>query len=164
MSPAGIPMFYGASERDTAIAEVMDKDDDVASVGRFVTSDDAWIVDLDRLPEVPSTFDEDRQQRRNPLRFLHGFRYDFRQAHRPRRGASTSSTCRRRSSPSTSDTTFATRWATTLTASRTARRSGPGAGASCCSPTPTGATSAACRRRATAGPSLDLVSYEHVRL
>ena len=77
MSPAGIPMFYGAFDEDTAIAETVTDNDTAASIGRFVTEAECWIVDLDQLPELPSLFDDDHRHLRSAIRFLHGFREDL---------------------------------------------------------------------------------------
>jgi hypothetical protein len=70
-------MFYSAGDRETALTEVLEPGDEVASVGRFETDTSVWVVDLDRLPPVPSLFDDDRRHLRAPLRFLHGFSHDF---------------------------------------------------------------------------------------
>ena len=77
MSPAGIAMFYGAFDDATAIAETAEPGDTVASLGLFETGAAASVVNLDRLPDVPSVFDQDRRHLRSPLRFLHGFREDL---------------------------------------------------------------------------------------
>lgn len=58
MSPAGIPMFYGAIERDAAIREVAVRSENkLATSGRFETSRPCIVVDFTRLPETPSMFD-----------------------------------------------------------------------------------------------------------
>jgi hypothetical protein len=78
MSPAGIPMFYGANDLETAYAETMSADVEAATGATFSTTRAARIVDLDRLPEVPSFFDlSDEATRSRPsLGFLAGFRHD----------------------------------------------------------------------------------------
>ncbi len=75
MSPAGIPLFYGAVEERTAIAEVSRLDSGFAqvTVGRFETSAACRVVDFTRLPEIPSEFDPDRGRRWREFRFLHEF-------------------------------------------------------------------------------------------
>jgi len=77
MSAAGIAMFYGASDVETTVAETAKLGDKVASVGRFVTDEASWVVDLDKIPETPSIFDEPNRHKRRPLRFLHRFREDI---------------------------------------------------------------------------------------
>jgi hypothetical protein len=76
MSPAGIPMFYGATDLDTAYAETITADTEAAKATTFTTTRAARIVDLDRLPPVPSLFDLSKQaiQNRPSLGFLSGFR------------------------------------------------------------------------------------------
>ena len=50
MSPAGIPMFYGATDLDTAYAETITADTEAAKATTFTTTRAARIVNLDRLP------------------------------------------------------------------------------------------------------------------
>jgi hypothetical protein len=58
MSPAGIPMFYGATDPDTAFAETAAHSDRPgATAGAFMTSRPCLVVDFTRLLAVPSTFD-----------------------------------------------------------------------------------------------------------
>jgi hypothetical protein len=78
MSPAGIPMFYGATDTDTARAETLTEGVEAATEATFVTTRAARIVDLDRLPDVPSFFDAsaDARTTRPSLGFLAGFRHD----------------------------------------------------------------------------------------
>jgi len=79
MSPAGIPMFYGACERDTALAEVTDtprRRSRVISVGAFETARDLQILDLSELPGVPSIFDSADRERRAGAMFLSSFVHD----------------------------------------------------------------------------------------
>lgn len=88
MSPAGISFFYGALERETAIAEVadrLDSDTPWATVARFLASDDLRLLDLAGLPEVPSLFDEDHRHRRAALMFLRGFADDIARPVQPER-------------------------------------------------------------------------------
>jgi hypothetical protein len=55
MTPAGIPMFYGASEADTAIREVAVRSTDTwATAGCFETSKPCVVVDFTKLPETPA--------------------------------------------------------------------------------------------------------------
>ncbi|MGV9364369.1 HEPN-associated N-terminal domain-containing protein [Amycolatopsis sp. NPDC003731] len=75
MSPAGIPLFYGAEEERTAIAEVSQLDAGFArvTVGQFEVSAPCRVVDFTRLPEVPSEFDPLWGGRWREFRFLHEF-------------------------------------------------------------------------------------------
>jgi len=80
MSPAGIPMFYGAADEKTAIAETYTPKPGAraaVAVGEFETARDALVVDLTMLPPVPSLFDRERRHLRGALAFLRGFVADF---------------------------------------------------------------------------------------
>ncbi len=73
MSPAGIPLFYGAEEMDTAIQEVSDGTTQCVTAGRFQTSQPCTVVDFTALPEVPSMFDPELGADWRYLSFLHRF-------------------------------------------------------------------------------------------
>lgn len=74
MSPAGTPAFYGADERDTALAEVREDDATPSwSAGRFETSEDCLILDLVDIAEPPSFFDPEHRHLRRPLMFFREF-------------------------------------------------------------------------------------------
>lgn len=76
MSPAGIPMFYGAMDEPTAIAEVARhnvKGDRFATLGEFVLSSAVGVVDFTRLPAVPSLFHPEFGRYRREIAFLHEF-------------------------------------------------------------------------------------------
>lgn len=80
MSPAGIVMFYGASEVDTALREVSDaqgveRGKTRLTVGAFVTTQTFKVVDLTHssLPQIPSIFDAKRRSIRQGILFLHRF-------------------------------------------------------------------------------------------
>lgn len=80
MSPAGIPMFYGATDISTAIAEVTvhaASDREYVTVGRFTLNHDVVVVDLSALPEVPSVFDSELGAFRREIAFLHEFVADL---------------------------------------------------------------------------------------
>lgn len=82
MSPAGIPMFYGAFDAATAHAETFDPDahaGKILSVGTFRSVRDLTVLDLAELPPVPSVFDMARQGMIHSLRFLHAFAVDISQ-------------------------------------------------------------------------------------
>jgi hypothetical protein len=74
MSPAGIPMFYGAVDPDTAVREVAIRTDDRwVTVAAFETSQACTVVDFTALPPVPSQFDPERAHSLRSLLFLHEF-------------------------------------------------------------------------------------------
>lgn len=78
MSPAGIPMFYAADDLDTALAETLDAGRTRrkgVTLATFRLRRSCRIVDLDRLPDIASIFDEDVDAKtRHELYFLHSFR------------------------------------------------------------------------------------------
>lgn len=78
MSPAGIPMFYGAFDEVTSFREmhVADETRDTVTFGVFKTLRPLQVLDLSKLPEVPSMFDESRYHKRMPLIFMRGFERD----------------------------------------------------------------------------------------
>lgn len=76
MSPAGIPMFYGADDEATAIAETYTPTPGVpttVTVAAFETAREMRVVDLTDLPPVPSLFDEGRRHLRSGISFLRDF-------------------------------------------------------------------------------------------
>lgn len=76
MSPAGISMFYGASDADTAIAEtyaLRTGEEKVVTVGCFKTAREFSILDLTTLPRVPSIFDSRSRHLRPGLIFMRRF-------------------------------------------------------------------------------------------
>lgn len=80
MSPAGIPMFYGAFEPNTAIVETLDverKDGKILSIGEFVSLRDLTLLDLTMLPDIPSVFDARKRHLIRALRFAHSFTADL---------------------------------------------------------------------------------------
>lgn len=79
MSPAGIPMFYGAFDLETSIAETyqpcnMEKK---AICGVFKPVRHLVMIDLSRPFEVPTIFDEEGKMTRTKLQFLEDFIEDF---------------------------------------------------------------------------------------
>jgi hypothetical protein len=76
MSPSGIPMFYGACEKLTAIIEVghptINKNK-MVSVGTFIAARELRLLDLSSLPKIPSLFDSTKNHIRHYLIFLHDF-------------------------------------------------------------------------------------------
>lgn len=81
MSPAGIPLFYGSADPETAISEVARRHPtDEIIVGAFETSQSCLVLDLAGLEEPPSLFDpaNDRDtRRRHELMFLRQFVQDL---------------------------------------------------------------------------------------
>ncbi len=78
MSPAGIVMLYGATTQKTALREVYDLRSAVdgksqITVGRFDTTGDLKVVDLTKLPSVPSIFDDEMRPLRSGIQFLRRF-------------------------------------------------------------------------------------------
>ena len=74
MSPAGIPMFYGSSDADTAIKEVTYASEDThVTCCQFELTADLRVVDLTRLPAEPSMFDPELGSMRRQIRFLNMF-------------------------------------------------------------------------------------------
>lgn len=77
MSPAGVPMFYGAETRETALAEVAEKSGRFAAA-RFAVQRDAIVFDVRTAPPVPSLFDPEHARDRSVAMFMHSFIADFR--------------------------------------------------------------------------------------
>lgn len=79
MSPAGIPMFYGALDAATAELEAcQDTEHENISVGAFRASGVLKLLDLTHLPPVPSIF-ADNGDERPQWTFLHYFTKQLRQ-------------------------------------------------------------------------------------
>ncbi len=80
MSPSGIPMFYGAIEKETVIKEVFDQQKgwkNVITIARFETVRDIYLLDLTKLPPVPSLFSESKRHLRGVIGFLQDFVVDL---------------------------------------------------------------------------------------
>lgn len=80
MSPAGIPMFYGAYNVETAIAETYDSNygsGKKAVCAHFVPLKELAILDLSKDIHVPSLFEGGTHKRRKLTKFLRGFLGDF---------------------------------------------------------------------------------------
>lgn len=76
MSPAGIPLFYGADSAAAAIQEVARHATDatrLVTYAAFETTSSCTVVDFTCLGPVPSIFDTDRSHLRRALIFLHEF-------------------------------------------------------------------------------------------
>jgi hypothetical protein len=75
-SPAGIPMFYGSFDEQTALAEklgIKNPEKDTATIARFVANKEFLVLDLTNLPKTPSLFDEDKRMFRQSILFLKSF-------------------------------------------------------------------------------------------
>jgi hypothetical protein len=80
MSPAGIPMFYGSTNKDTAAAETLNKNEPTKEEvvqGQFQTARTFKVLDLRNPPPAPSIFDEARRHLRAGLKFLRHFVRDL---------------------------------------------------------------------------------------
>lgn len=80
MSPAGISMFYGAFEIETALAETLDKNDAVMrffTTAEFILKKELNIVDLSTLPNMPSPFDQRRIKDHYRISFIKDFVKDL---------------------------------------------------------------------------------------
>ena len=74
MSPAGIPMFYGSEDLETALKEVAPRTTaGFATAGLFKTDRQRTVIDFTQLDPVPSVFDRPQRGKRRDLIFLHDF-------------------------------------------------------------------------------------------
>lgn len=76
MSPAGISMFYGAFEIETALAETIDYENaemDFFTTATFVSNQDLTIIDLSAIPNLPSPFDQKRIKDYYRISFINDF-------------------------------------------------------------------------------------------
>jgi len=79
MSPAGIPLFYGAEKRTTALDEVSPADDrEYFTVAEFTSTAAITVIDLTRVPQTPSVFDPELGRWHGELRFLNELVADLR--------------------------------------------------------------------------------------
>lgn len=76
MSPVGIPMFYGAAETETALAEVA-ADVGRFACGRFETLRDIVVLDVRQPTEIPSLFDPNLAKDRAIAKFMQSFIEEF---------------------------------------------------------------------------------------
>ena len=79
MSPSGIPMFYGAFDRKTAIGETysIKKNDQVATVGTFCVLKPLNLIDFSKLPKPVGIFSECSRKERHGISFIREFLTDF---------------------------------------------------------------------------------------
>jgi RES domain/HEPN/RES N-terminal domain 1 len=73
MSPAGICLFYGAEDAETALAELRPLNPDYVTIASWVTTEEISYVDLNRLPAVPDIFDMGMHDERPWISFLNRF-------------------------------------------------------------------------------------------
>jgi hypothetical protein len=73
MSPPGIPLFYGSFEKATAIAEARQSPSLPVYVGTFRLRRNFRVLDLCRIPSVPSLYDRRNRAKRPFLAFLREF-------------------------------------------------------------------------------------------
>ncbi|ADG07607.1 HEPN-associated N-terminal domain-containing protein [Kyrpidia tusciae] len=78
MSATGIPMFYGAEDRETVLAEIATGDEPLdASIGVFRTLRTLRVLDLVEMPKESSLFDPEKRRWRGPIIFLNNFVRDI---------------------------------------------------------------------------------------
>jgi hypothetical protein len=80
MSPAGVSMFYGATDFATAVVETYEpgRGENKAAFGaQFMTCRAMRMLDLVNLPTAPSIFDVGRRELRDALGFMRQFRDDL---------------------------------------------------------------------------------------
>lgn len=80
MSPAGIPMFYGAEDADTAVRESLVRTSDThVTVASFQATQPFTVVDLtgSKIPPAPSEFDVEHFSQRHQILFLKDFIEDL---------------------------------------------------------------------------------------
>jgi hypothetical protein len=76
MNPAGVPMFYGALDRNTAIVEVRSNQPTAASIGEFELLHEIRVVDLTALPPARGIFANGARYEKAAIGFLHQFMED----------------------------------------------------------------------------------------
>jgi hypothetical protein len=73
MNPAGISYLYLAFDQQTALAEIRHGQSDQSAIGRFEVLRDLKILNLTKLPDLPSIFDDAQRDERENLLFLESF-------------------------------------------------------------------------------------------
>lgn len=79
MNPAGIPYLYTAFNAGTAVAETIRRPPQTVAIASYVTAEEITILDLTKLPTVPSPFDAANRSEHDELIFLHNFVWDIKQ-------------------------------------------------------------------------------------
>ena len=79
MSPAGIVMFYGAEDFETACLEIVNKADEAGTItgAAFVSTRELLILNLFDVPKQPGFFNLGGADLRDDLSFLEGFATDI---------------------------------------------------------------------------------------
>jgi hypothetical protein len=80
MSPAGISMFYGARQLETALQETLnpsDKKNKWYTYGLFTTRNDLKILDLSKCPPIPSMLEQRLWDKYYLISFLNAFIRDL---------------------------------------------------------------------------------------
>ena len=77
MSPAGVSMFYGSTDRDVCLREIADEAGYFAC-GTFQVDRETVLIDLTGKISIPSLFDQNFNQDRPLWRFIRHFLDDFR--------------------------------------------------------------------------------------
>lgn len=79
MSPAGIPMFYGAFDKNTCIIETYNPDgrNHFCTFGHFKNLRELVLLDLTNAPSIPSIFESGNRTRRHNITFLRSFIRDI---------------------------------------------------------------------------------------
>jgi hypothetical protein len=73
MSAAGISVFYGAMDEETACAETCRQETEAVSVGAFESTRELCALDLTKLPPVPGFYSDVDAHTRDSISFLHAF-------------------------------------------------------------------------------------------
>jgi RES domain-containing protein len=73
MNPAGISYLYLAFDQQTALAEIQHGQSDQSAIGQFEVLRDLQILNLTKLPDLPSIFDDNSRDEREGLIFLESF-------------------------------------------------------------------------------------------
>ena len=78
LSPAGISMFYGAFEKDTAVIEIVDisKTKDSITIGKFINIKRLRLIDFSKLQWI-SLFDTEKEELRESYVLLGRYRDDL---------------------------------------------------------------------------------------
>jgi hypothetical protein len=76
MSAAGIPMMYLATDKETALAETRGSSEGAASIATFRIVEEVHVLEVVKIPGVPSILRPGSENVRDNLKFLHEFRKD----------------------------------------------------------------------------------------
>jgi hypothetical protein len=77
MSAAGIPMMYLATDEGTALAETRSSPEGAASIATFRIIEELRVLEVVKIPDVPSILEAGSEDVRDNLKFLHEFREDI---------------------------------------------------------------------------------------